>query len=406
MSTADVELRPQYRGANAKSKADSSAATVLVVPGFVVDTYSEIEASYVELSARNDPELRFLWLVPDITAKDNLFVSDANRELLSEPVWVPRLRENGIPYVVGNIRRYNIIANLKLFRRLFREHRVDAVYTHFGFERFWATLLAKLWGKTTIWNEHWHSLGTKRVLFKRLFYRLFVDDFVAVSRFIGGTLPRAARVHVVHNAMRASGVPRAESRDEVRTRLDLPRKRPTILMVAAFRPEKRHGLALEICRQVWRENRDVLFVFLGEGPLRRAFLESVRAAGLERNIRTPGYVANVNDYYAAVDLCMLTSHNEPFGYCVLEAMIHELPVVAFETGGPGEVLQSGETGILIRDGDAFAFSRALLRLMGDGPGRRRMGEAARRAVETQFNRESWISSMRALLRQIIQASAD
>ncbi len=86
-----------------------------------------------------------------------------------------------------------------------------------------------------------------------------------------------------------------------------------------------------------------MFVFLGDGPLRPAFLEKVRASGLHHRVHAPGHVHNANDYYAAADLCILTSYYEPFGYCVLESMRFGVPLVAFDNGGPAEVIRDDDT---------------------------------------------------------------
>ena len=116
---------------------------------------------------------------------------------MNEPVWVTHLRQHGIPYVVGNVSKYNLLSNFLLFRDIFRKNRIDAVYTNFGFERFWTAFFGKLFGKVVIWHERWHSLGTRYVLPKRLFYRFFVDEFIAISEFITSTLPRGKRVRAI-----------------------------------------------------------------------------------------------------------------------------------------------------------------------------------------------------------------
>lgn len=140
---------------NEQPNVTGTMVRVLLVPGFVVDTYSSIEQSLVELCAKPDPDIEFLWLVPDISCKYNRFSRPQNRHTLNEPVWVPHLRHNGIPYVVGNISKYNLLANFLLFREISRQNQIDAVYTHFGFERFWAAFLGKLLGKVVIWHEHY-----------------------------------------------------------------------------------------------------------------------------------------------------------------------------------------------------------------------------------------------------------
>jgi L-malate glycosyltransferase len=375
---------------------------ILVVPGFVVDAYSEIEASFVELCSLKDPDLNFIWLVPDITNPYNRYARPDDRTRLTEPIWLEYLRANGIPYIIGNIAKYDFVSNLCLFARIFREQRVDAVYTHFGFERFWATLLGKLSGKTTIWNEHWHSLGTRFVLPKRLFYRFCVDEFIAVSHYIAGTLPSASRVHVIPNAIRGNkNRPVNANVAEIRRRLGLPADRPMVLMVAEFREDKRPFLALDICRWVLARSPNTIFVFLGGGKLREAFLLRVKGLGLTDNIFAPGHADNVDEYYSAANLTMLTSHYEPFGYCIVEAMAHGIPMVAFNTGGPSEIIRNNDTGILVEEGNVAVFASCLLELLNDDDKRQRLGERAIAVVRETFDRDVWVSNLLRVLKNIV-----
>lgn len=388
---------------NIREEGAQKTVRVLVVSGFVVDTYSEIERSYVELCASSDTGIDYLWLVPEISFKHNRFAIPESRKSLKEPVWAPYLRRNNISCVTGNISRYNVVSNFLLFRRIFRADRIDAVYVHFGFERFWAAFLGKLWGKVTIWNEHWNSLGTRYTLAKKLFYRLFVDEFISVSNFITSTLPANARVHTIHNAVRTEALEhlRGNQISAFRRQLGIAEDVKIVLMVAQFTPQKRHDLALEICQKVFQARSDVFFVFLGDGTTRLPFLKKAGELGLQDKITSPGYVNDVDRYYAIADLSMLTSHKEGFGYAVLEAMEYGLPVVAFDTGGPAEVIRHGETGFLVKDGDVSEFTQRLLDLADSKELRTTIGQKARYAVEQDFSRESWTKRLNTTLRDIV-----
>lgn len=392
-----------WRATEGQNTTVDGKVRILFVSGFVADTYSEIERQYVELCAAVDSSVEFVWLVPNISCKYNRFARRECRAILAEPAWAGHLRANKIPYVIGNISKYNIIANVLLFRDVFRKERVDAVYTHFGFERFWAAFLGKLWGKVIIWNEHWHSLGTRYVLPKRVFYRLFVDEFIAVSQFIAQTLPGFSKVHVIRNAIRADSQPSMslERKSAFRRTLGILDESKVVLMVSAFRPNKRHDLALEACEKVLEKRDGVVVLFLGEGTTRPWFAAKVRELGLQTRVLTPGHVDNVEDYYSIADLCMLTSIGEPCALAVVEAMRHAKPLVAFRSGGTPEVIRDQETGLLIDEADVQRFSQAVLRLVDDDEERTRMGGNALRAVREQADRNTWVKQLNDLLKDIV-----
>jgi glycosyltransferase involved in cell wall biosynthesis len=61
------------------------------------------------------------------------------------------------------------------------------------------------------------------------------------------------------------------------------------------------------------------------------------------------------------------------------------PIVSSDQGGMRELILDDETGLLATSGDCASFASQIRRLLDDAELRRRLGTAARRAVETSFN---------------------
>jgi glycosyltransferase involved in cell wall biosynthesis len=100
---------------------------------------------------------------------------------------------------------------------------------------------------------------------------------------------------------------------------------------------------------------------------------------------------------AEADLCVWPAINEAFGMALIEAQASGLPVVAGKSGGVGDVIADGVTGVLVPAGDAGAFAEAVRGLIVD-PGRRAaMGAAAREKAR----REHDIGAAAARLGRII-----
>ena len=91
------------------------------------------------------------------------------------------------------------------------------------------------------------------------------------------------------------------------------------------------------------------------------------------------------DFYAAAEVLLVPSRSESFGLVALEAEACGTPVIAAATGGLRYVVADGVTGFLVPGYDPGDYADALLRILGDRAGAKRMGEAG----VVQAVRYSW-----------------
>ena len=92
--------------------------------------------------------------------------------------------------------------------------------------------------------------------------------------------------------------------------------------------------------------------------------------------------------YSGAAVSVTPSVYEPFGIVVLEAMACGSPVVASAVGGIKEIVQSGQSGLLVPPADPKRLSEAVNRLLGDAGLGRKLAVNARRRVERHFSWES------------------
>lgn len=99
----------------------------------------------------------------------------------------------------------------------------------------------------------------------------------------------------------------------------------------------------------------------------------------------------VRRYYAAMDCFVLPSHREGFGMALQEAGAMALPIITTDIPGAGEVMEEGVSCMLVPARDAHALQEAMAAVMSDGALRQRLGEGARRRVETYFGRSDMLA---------------
>ncbi|MBI3967985.1 MAG: glycosyltransferase family 4 protein, partial [Chloroflexi bacterium] len=122
--------------------------------------------------------------------------------------------------------------------------------------------------------------------------------------------------------------------------------------------------------------------------------------GIADRVLFPGYLSNLQDLMATMDVFVLPSvQPEPFGMVIVEAMALGVPVVATNGGGPREIVRDWETGLLVPPGDSAALADAVGSLLADSNMRARFGAAARDRVRDTFSLEAFRHNLHRLYRE-------
>jgi glycosyltransferase involved in cell wall biosynthesis len=142
----------------------------------------------------------------------------------------------------------------------------------------------------------------------------------------------------------------------------------------------------------------------GDGPLRRRLERLAARLGIAARVAFLGWRDDLPALLADADLLICPSRHEPLGNVVIEAWSAGLPVVATASDGPANLIKDGETGILVplspAGGAAAALARAIERVSGDAPLRRRVAAAGRRAYEAEFTERSVVARYRSFFERI------
>lgn len=157
---------------------------------------------------------------------------------------------------------------------------------------------------------------------------------------------------------------------------------PVVASVGRLSREKGNDLLLEAWERAGARHRGWSLHVYGGGPQEDELRAQADAAGLAGSVEFRGVTSEVEAALTGASVFALPSRAEGFPMSVLESMAFGLPTVAFDCApGVRELLDDGETGLLVRPGDTAAFAAALDRLVDDAELRRRMGAAARGSVQ-------------------------
>ncbi|HJQ74962.1 MAG TPA: glycosyltransferase [Gaiellaceae bacterium] len=157
-----------------------------------------------------------------------------------------------------------------------------------------------------------------------------------------------------------------------------------LLCVGRLIPIKGHIVLLRAFAEAKRELPGLELDVAGRGPLEPALRALARELGIADSVHFLGHVSPIQGAIERSQVVVVPSMGEGFGMVALEAMERARPVVAAAIGGLGELVQDGETGLLVPPGEAGPLRDAIVRLAGDPELARRMGEAGRRRALHRF----------------------
>lgn len=134
-----------------------------------------------------------------------------------------------------------------------------------------------------------------------------------------------------------------------------------------------------------------------------ASLDQIRSSG--RTAIETGHVSNPAIYYQLMDLLCLPTLREGFPNVVLEAAAAGVSTITTSATGAIDAVIDGETGLVVRVGDASELSAALAILLGDADRRSRMGASAHNRVQEHYSRTVvWQNTLDNYLRKPSQGS--
>jgi glycosyltransferase involved in cell wall biosynthesis len=133
---------------------------------------------------------------------------------------------------------------------------------------------------------------------------------------------------------------------------------------------------------------DAEFVICGDGPLLEPMRKLARRLGVEGRVSFRGWLAQdqlAEELANASIVAVPSVWPEPFGLVGIEGHAAGRPAVASATGGIGDWLEDGVSGLCVPPGDHRALARALNELLEDPERQSTMGAAGRASVARRFS---------------------
>jgi len=294
------------------------------------------------------------------------------------------------------------VVNLLNLKRYISSNGVTIVHGHGAKGGLYARLLSLMCGIPSVYTPHGGAMhpmfawpedvvyrSVERLLLPLTGFFVFESQYTAdaYSKRVGKK-PRNALVN--YNGVPLPDIGRVSS-EAVRLGYSAPpHKIPDIGVFGILRPQKGQLAALEAVAGLRRLNTAVRLHVFGAGPDREALEVRAGTLGIADMTVFHGEVPDVLPHMWAMDLVLIPSIFESFGYVALEAFSVGRPVAAAATGGLKEIVSDGVTGVLFNEGEAAA---AVLRILNEPGFSKRLTESAYAKFQESFSVDAMLSRL-------------
>ena len=139
-----------------------------------------------------------------------------------------------------------------------------------------------------------------------------------------------------------------------------------ILSVGRFEHQKGYDMLCKVAKEVLHNNPEWKWIVLGDGEQREIIEALIKEYKLEDKLILKGNVSNVEDYYKASSIFVMTSRFEGLPMALLEAKCYGIPMISFDClTGPSDIITNDINGYLIEQDNIAEISKSISKLVND-----------------------------------------
>jgi len=289
-----------------------------------------------------------------------------------------------------------------------RRHRPDIIHCHNLRALLMVGLAAKAAGIPVVWyikglldNPFLDCLGF--VLSARV---LFQNEANRDNRYLRLIKHYARKISILHNGIDLIEVKEAERKvtPVLLKELGIDRGNFNIIFMGRVSLQKGTLYLLEAMAAVQAAVPRATLYLVGDNSGQGCLddlKKLINRYGLQ-NIHFIGWRQDCYEILALMDLLVLPSLGEGVPKAIIEAMALGKPVVATRVGGIPELVQDGETGLLVAPQDSAGLAQAIIALARQGDLRQRLGARAREVALAKYSIQDNIAGLEKIYAEILQ----
>lgn len=322
--------------------------------------------------------------------------------MLSNPkseLWkkADKLKLNLYPIKVGNLSFLNIVKLIRL-SVYFKKNKIDTVIFSSSQDLKLGSLSAKLADVKSIVYMRGLAVPVKASRINRYIYSSALTHIISNSeetkkQILKHLYPyiENEKVHTIYHGI--------ELNEGTESRLDIiEQKAKGIILGNAGRlvEQKRQRDLVQVANKLNETKLEFTLFIAGDGPLKNELQAEIERYNLQDKVILLGFVKEMDRFMNSIDIFLLSTAWEGFGFVLVEAMMKSKPVVAYDCNP--EVVADGVTGLLAEYPNIDSFTEKVQTIISNKELRKKMGEAGLQRVKDKFILQDRIDEIEAHLK--------
>jgi L-malate glycosyltransferase len=328
-----------------------------------------------------------------------------NRDLFSPELWVlrggddmaPMVKDSGVKIEwlsrsshVGPTAIWNLARKLKT-------HKPDVLYTLTVVPNIWGRILGRMARVPTVVTSYRNLVAKQK---DRLLWRLSAR-IICNAKSLRENLIRNSSV----DPKRVVVVPNGVDTDYFSPDPNLKAPDPFVVYAGRLVEQKDPFTLLEAFRTVSVGNPKARFLICGKGHLLQDVLEYINSNALQSKIEVIPGDRDLRRHLQRAWVFALASRYEGSPNVLLEAMSMGLPIVSTKVDGIPELIDHGESGLMVEPGHPDSLAGAISSILADDSIRVSMGAKARESAVARFSVEGMVRQTEEALLEAFNEAA-
>ena len=282
----------------------------------------------------------------------------------------------------------------------FRREKIDTVIISSSHDLKIGAIAAKIAGVKNIVYYRVLAKPVKHTLLNRYLYTKVLTHVIANSLETRRTMVQNMNEYISESSIGIvyQGLD-VEAIDASPVRKLWEKKDGTVYIGNAGRLTAQKGQKhlIEIAKSLKARNVNFCIKIAGTGELFDYLKKEIATHNLTEEIQLLGFVEDVNSFMHNIDVFVLASEWEGFGYVLAEAMVAKKPVIGFDMTSNPELIDSGKNGYLIPFPQLNNFADKIEMLIKNSSLRDEFGDYGREKVIANFTLQKTISDMESYI---------